>query len=87
MAGDQKEVFLKPLEVFERVGQAVGVVHPKAGDASLTDPAKEQTVDKVEDLRVFHPDAGQVGHVEEAPVIDFLGGDPPVGEAIDLIFQ
>ena len=42
---------------------------------------------RVENLRQFHPDGGEIVDVEEAPVVDFLRRDPPEGEAIGLIVQ
>ena len=42
---------------------------------------------RIENFRQFHPDRGQIVHVEETPVIDFLRRHPPEGEPICLIVQ
>ena len=86
-AGDQEEAFLEPPEVVQGVGEAVGVVDAQADHAPLADPAEDQAVDVLEDQLVLDPDAGQLGDVEEPPVVDLLGRDPPVREAVHLVFE
>ena len=40
-----------------------------------------------EDRRVFHPQGRELVDIEEAPIIDFLGRDTPVGEPIGLLIE
>ena len=52
--------------------------------ARLHVACSDQRVGRVEDVRVFRPQARQLGHVEETPVVDLLGCHPPVGEPVAL---
>ena len=83
----EEEVLLQPPEIAQGVRQAVGMVDAEAGHAPLADPPEDQRVGRVEDVRVLRPQARQLGHVEEAPVVDLLGRDSPVGEPVDLLLQ
>ena len=49
--------------------------------------SKSKLVRGVENFRQFHPNGGEIVHVEEAAVIDFLRRDPPESEPIGLIVQ
>ena len=35
-------------------------------------------------LRMLHAQADQIVYIEETPIVDFLAGNTPVREAIDL---
>ena len=49
--------------------------------------SKHKLMRGVEDLGQFHANGGEVVDIEEAPVVDFLRGHAPEGEAIGLIVQ
>ena len=55
--------------------------------APVRDQFEEKLVRRLENLRHFHPDRGQVVDVEEAPVVDLLRGHPPEGEPIGLLVE
>ena len=55
--------------------------------APLADQLEEQPMRRVENLRQFHPDRGEIVDVEETPVIDFLRRHPPESEPVGLIVQ
>ena len=40
-----------------------------------------------EDGRILHPDGAQGIDIEESAIVDFLGGNAPMGNAIDLLPQ
>lgn len=76
--------------LLQRFEVGVGIVDPvemidaKAGDSSLRDEPQDQGVGRLEHRRVAHPDADQVGDVEEAAVVDLTGRQPPVAEPVGL---
>ena len=51
------------------------------------DQLEDEAVHLVEDRRVFHPQRGELVDVEEAAVVDFLGRDAPVRQAVRLLVQ
>ena len=78
---------LQLLEILLRQIEAVRVIDPHAGHRAGADQLEQQFMRRVEHLRQFHPDRGEIVHVEEAPVVDLLGRDAPEGETIRLIVQ
>lgn len=78
---------LELLEVARRVIQAVGVIDTQALDPAALDQLADAGVDKLEDLRIFDTDGGQFVDVVEAAVVDFVGGDAPVRDAVGLIVE
>ena len=54
-------------------------------------PSAQQPQDQLvrggEDLRLLHAQGGQFVDVEEAAVVDLVGGDPPVRQAIGLLVE
>ena len=76
---------LEPPEIVGGVVEPVGVIDAQPGHRSLAHEAEEQAVGRLEHLRLLHPDGGQLVDVEEAPVVDLLAGDAPVGGAVRLV--
>src|SRR6267143_389691 len=76
---------LEPPEIVGGVVEPVGVIDAQPGHRSLAHEAEEQAVGRFEHLRLLHPDGGQLVDVEEAPVVDLLAGDAPVGGAVRLV--
>ena len=68
---------LQPPEVGLRIEQPVGMIEPKGMNLSLAQPAADQLVCRFEDDLVLHAHAGQIVHVEEAPVVDLVHGGAP----------
>ena len=58
---------------------AQAVATPPAAARSST-----KAVRRLEDLLALHAQRGQFVDVEEAPVVDLVGCDAPVGEAVGL---
>ena len=63
------------------------MIDPQSGDGSVADEFEQQAVRRVENLRQFHPDRGQIVDVKKAAVIDFFRRHAPEGEPIGLIVQ
>ena len=51
------------------------------------DELEGEAMHGLEDRRVFHAQGGELVDVEEASIIDFLGGDTPVREPIRLLIE
>ena len=79
------EVAGQPPQVVGRVEQPVHVVDPQAGDDALAGEAEGERVERLEHRRVLHPHRRELVDVEEAPVVDLVGGHPPVAEAVTLV--
>ena len=75
---------LQTLQILFGVEQAVGMVDAQAVDLALAQEAEDQLVRRVEDLRPFHAQGGQLVDVEEAAIVDLVGGDAPERQAIGL---
>ena len=72
-------------KVRARIIQTVDVINTETSHASFLEKTKHQAVKGLEDHRVLHPDGDEFIDVEEAPVVDLLGSDPPEGQAIGLV--
>ena len=70
----------EPLEVLPRIGEAVGMVDAHAVDPAAPREPRSERMRGREHVRVLGPQAGEVGDLEEAPVVDLVGGDAPVRE-------
>ena len=75
---------LQPPQVFHRVVQAVDVIDPQAVHVAADQQVEHKLVASVEDLGILHADGRQVVDVEEAAIVDLVGGRLPVREPIDL---
>ncbi len=69
------------------IEQAVDVVESDALHAAFPDHATEQAVCGVEERAVLHANAGELVDVEEAPVVDLVGADPPEGQPVVLALE
>ena len=65
------------LAVADRVEHPVDVIEPQAVDVAARDQLEHQAVRVAEAVRVLHAHRGERVDVEEAPVVDLLGGDLP----------
>ncbi len=75
---------LERFEIFSWQIQAVGMIDPQSGHCSCSDKIEKQQVRSLEYFRQFHPNSGQIVHIEEAPVVDLLSRDAPESETIRL---
>ena len=87
MRAGEQIVFLEPLKVLGRIVEPVGVIDPQPVDLALGQQPQDQAVCGLEDLLALHAQGGQVVDVEEAAVVDLVGRDPPVGQAIALMLE
>ena len=76
---------LKALEVAGRVHQAVDVVDAQARHLAGAQQLERLVVDGIQHVGQLDADGGQVVDVEEAAVVDLLGGDAPEAQAVGLI--
>ena len=75
------------LEILRGIAQAVDVIEPQPLQPVFRDQALHQPVNGVERAGVLDPQSGQRIDVEEAPVVDFAGGEPPLPELVVLTLQ
>jgi len=83
-AGARGEAVLQALEILGRVVQAVGVVDAQAVDHATCGQVERHALCGLEYRRVFNAHCRELVDVEEAPVVDLVGGDAPESEAIRL---
>ena len=76
---------LEVVEVAFGVVEAVGVIDAEAVNVAFADEFEEFAVDGVEDGGIFDADGGEFVDVEEAAVVDLVGGDAPEAEAVGLV--
>ena len=81
------ERLVQALEVFARIGEAVRVVDAQPIDAAALCQAADQRMRRLEHRAVLDAHAGEVRDLEEAPVVDLVGGHAPVGEPIVLLLE
>ncbi len=74
----------QPVEVGGRIAEPVGMVDPDAVDGAVAHPGPDQPVGEVEDRGLLDPDPGQIGHVEEPPVVELVGAGAPEREPVVL---
>ena len=75
------------LEILRGIAQAVDVVEPQALQPAFRDQLLDQAMNGVERAGVLDPQSGERIDVEEAPVVDVAGGEPPVAELVMLAFE
>src|SRR6185312_7588940 len=75
------------LEVLDGIAQAIDVVEPQPLQLSLCDQPLDQPMDRLERAGVLDAQARQRIDVEEAPVVDVAGSEPPVAELVVLAFE
>ena len=81
------ERLVQSLEVFTRIGEAVGMVDAQAIDAAVAREAADQSVRRLEHGAVLDAHAREIGDLEEAAIVDLVRGDAPVREAVVLLLQ
>ena len=75
---------LQPLTIGPRIEQTVDVIDPQALHVAALDQFADEPVRPLEHLRQLHPQASKLIDIEETAVIDLLGGDAPIGDAVRL---
>jgi len=75
---------LQATEVLRRIVETVGVVDTQPLHQSLVGQRQHQAVAGLERFGIFHAHRGQIVLVEETAVVDLVGGDAPVGQAVGL---
>ena len=78
---------LQPPQVVARREQAVDVIDAQAGRRASPNQLEDEPMHLVEHRRIFHAQRRELVHVEEAPVVDFLGRDAPVREPVRLLVE
>src|ERR1700737_4614321 len=63
------------------------MVNAQAVHFALRNQFKNQTVRRLEYALVFHANASKIVGIEKTPVVDVVGSDSPVGQAIRLSFD
>ncbi len=63
------------------------MVDAQAVDLAAGDEIEHQPVRRVEHLGALHAQRGQLVDVEEAAVVDLVGGDAPVGQPVGLLLD
>jgi len=74
-------------QVVAGIEQSVDVIDAEAVDRATLQQRERVGVCALEHRRHFHPDRRQLVDVEEAPIVDFLSGYPPVRKAIGLVVE
>ena len=60
------------------------MVDAQSGHVASRKQLENELMSRFEHLRNFHSDCGEVVDVEEAPIVDFLGGGTPIAKPIYL---
>src|SRR5271166_1222995 len=63
------------------------MVDPQALHVAALDQIEHQPMRLLEQLGQFHAQAGELIYIEESPVIDLFGSDPPISNPICLNFE
>ena len=74
-------------EVLPRIQQAIGMVNAQSGNQLLRQQAADKLMGGSKNARIFHAQPHQIVDVEKSAVIDLLGRDFPMGQAVRLRFQ
>ncbi len=75
------------LHVVPRVGEAVDVVDAEALDQPLVVQIQQEAMRCLEHGRILDPNSSERVDVEEATVVEFLGADLPVRQAVPLVVE
>ena len=82
-----RRMFAQTQEIALRVEQPVDMVDPQSIQHSVAQQLEREAVRVIEQLRQFHAQAGELVDVEEAPVIDVVGGNAEMRGAPVLILD
>lgn len=66
------------------IEQAVDMIDAESIDVTLGDELHDQAVRMFENIDRFHTHGGESVNVEKSPIIHFVGGGPPVTQAVGL---
>ena len=81
------EAPLQGVEVRLGIIQPVGMIESQRVHPARVEQLEQQRVRLLEHLIRLHAEGRELVDIEEAPVVDLLGGDVPGGEAIVLCSQ
>ena len=65
----------------------IRMVKPQAIHLTFCHQTENQPVRRFEDFLILHTNAGEIVGVEKAPVVDVVGGHPPIGQPKRLRFN
>src|SRR5262245_57425552 len=77
----------QPLQVLERIMQAVDMIDAHAVQRTFSQPAQDKAVRVAKNLLIFHPQANQAVDVEEAPVAEVAPCGAPERQPVVLAFE
>ena len=77
----------QPLQITLGIEQPVDMVDAQTVEDAAFQKPEHQTVRVVEHLRQLHPEAGEVVDVEEAAIVDVVGGDAEMRGAPILLLD
>ena len=63
------------------------MIDPQAVDLAGANQLKQQPVGVLKHPQVLDPQAGEVVHIEKAPIVDVIGCDTPGGQPVRLHFE
>ena len=75
----------QPLQVRLGIEEPVDMVDAQAVERPVADQREDEAVGVVEQLRQLHADAGELVDVEEAAIVDVVGGDAEMRRAPMLV--
>jgi len=69
------------------VEEAIDVIDAQTGQATFARQRQHQTMGAGKDLRQFDTKAGKIVDIEETAIVDLVGSNSPIGNAISLCFE
>jgi hypothetical protein len=78
---------LQQTQVLTRIQQTIDMVNTEPCYQSLLEQSEREPMDCVENFRLLDPNSCQLVNVEEAAIINLVGGDVPEAQAISLLLQ
>ena len=78
---------LQPLEILLGIGQAVGMVDAQPVHARLARQPADESVNRFEHRLVLGAQRGEIGNLEETPVVDLVGSNAPEREPVVLLLE
>src|ERR1700716_171274 len=75
------------LEISRGVSKSVDVIDSQTLQSAFRDEFSYQAMNCRKGAGIFHPQSGQRIDVEETPIIDVAGSEPPMRDPVMLAFQ
>ena len=86
-AASSRHTAVETFEILRGLVQTVRMVNPQAIHFALGHQLSNQSMSCLKYLLIFHPNTGKIVGVEEPPIVDVIGSDPPIGQAEALRFD